>query len=179
MARLSDAADALQGKGKKILEEMTARRGKMPKGPYVPLMHHPELARHIERLGYYLKFEATLPRNVYQFVVLSIAARFNAGFVWADHLGPARESGLPEDIIEALRAKDTEAVTGDYAAVAEAMEYVLSYRSIPDGLQQELTETYGVAGVIEIVVLCGFYQLIGEVNASFDVPPPSEIINRP
>jgi glyoxylate carboligase len=66
------------------------------------------------------------------------------------------------------------AITGGYAAVAEAMEYVLSYRSIPDKLQQELAGMYGVTGVIEIVVLCGFYQLIGEVNASFDVPLPPE-----
>jgi 4-carboxymuconolactone decarboxylase len=172
MARFSDVSDTLQGEGKSILAEMTARRGKKPAGPYIPLMHHPELARHIERLGYFLKFEATLPRNVYQFVVLSIAARFNAEFVWADHLGPARESGLPEDIIKALQARNAGAITGDYAAVAGAIEYVLSYRSIPDGLQQELAGAYGVAGVIEIVVLCGFYQLIGEINASFDVPLP-------
>ncbi|MDD5007246.1 MAG: hypothetical protein PHU49_03550 [Syntrophorhabdaceae bacterium] len=137
-------------------------------------MHHPELARHIERPGYYLKFAATLPRDVYQFVVLSIAARFNNEFEWADHVGPARQSGLPEDIIEAIRTKHTGAITGGYAAVAEAMEYVLSYRSIPDKLQRELAGMYGMAGVIEIVVLCGFYQLIGEVNASFGVPLPPE-----
>jgi 4-carboxymuconolactone decarboxylase len=137
-------------------------------------MHHPELARHIERPGYYLKFAATLPRDVYQFAVLSIAARLNAEFEWADHVGPARQSGLPEDIIEALRTKNTETITGGYAAVAEAMKYVLSYRSIPDKLQRELAGMYGMAGVIEIVVLCGFYQLIGEVNASFDAPLPPQ-----
>jgi 4-carboxymuconolactone decarboxylase len=174
MARLSDISETLQGEEKRILDEMIARRERKPGGPYVPLLHHPELACHIERLGYYLKFEATLPRDVYQFVVLSIAARFNAEFEWADHEMPARQSGLPEDIIEALRTKNAGAITGGYASVAEAMEHILGYRSIPDRLQQELTGMYGITGVIEIVILCGFYQLIGEVNASFDVPLPSE-----
>jgi 4-carboxymuconolactone decarboxylase len=161
----------LQGKAKDILDEMTARRGRKPGGPYVPLMHHPELARHVERLGYFLKFEGTLPRDVYQFIVLSIAARFNARFEWADHIEPAREAGLPENIIEAIKAGSTEALSGDYGAVTWAIGSILDYRSIPDGLQQRLIETYGEEGLIEIVVLCGFYQLIGEVNASFDVAP--------
>lgn len=172
MSRLSDISDSLAGEEKKALEEMASRRGKKPSGPYIPLMHHPELARLIERLGYYLKFEATLPRDIYQFVVLSIAARFNAEFEWADHVGPARRSGLPEHIVEALKAKKHETIDGDYALVSEMMEHVLGYNSIPAGLQQKLAGMYGIKGVIEIVVLCGFYQLIGEVNAGFDVPLP-------
>jgi len=50
------------------------------------------------------------------------------------------------------------------------MELVMSYRSIPDKLQARIVELYGIKGLIEIVVLCGFYGLIGMVNTSFDVP---------
>jgi hypothetical protein len=59
-----------------LYEKMSARRktkGEGFGGPYLALLNHPELARRIEELGFFLKFEGTLPRTIYQFIVLSIA----------------------------------------------------------------------------------------------------------
>ena len=55
-------------------------------GPYAALMNHPQLCEKIEDLGYYLKFQGHLPRDVYQFVVLFVARRTGADFEWADHV---------------------------------------------------------------------------------------------
>jgi hypothetical protein len=46
-----------------LYEKMAARRkshGKGFGGPYLALLNHPELARRIEELGFFLKFEGTL-----------------------------------------------------------------------------------------------------------------------
>jgi 4-carboxymuconolactone decarboxylase len=53
-------------------------------GPYAALMNHPKLCQKIEELGYYLKFEGHLAREVYQFVVLSVARETRTAFVWVD-----------------------------------------------------------------------------------------------
>ena len=61
-----------------LYETMAARRkakGEGFGGPYVALLNHPELARRIEELGFFLKFEGTLPRTIYQFIVLTHRAR--------------------------------------------------------------------------------------------------------
>jgi len=47
---------------------------------------------------------------------------------------------------------------------------VLSFCVIPGGLQQELEGMLGTKGVVELVVICGFYQIMGMVNTAFDVP---------
>ena len=68
-AKLSPAAHAL-------FEQIAAKRkarGEGFGGPYVALFNHPELARRIEELGFFLKFEGVLPRPAYQFIVLSVA----------------------------------------------------------------------------------------------------------
>src|SRR6266545_1221950 len=75
-AKFSAAAQALYG-------EISARRkarGEGFGGPYLALLNHPELARRIEELGFFLKFEGALARTVYQFIVLSIARATGAGF---------------------------------------------------------------------------------------------------
>jgi 4-carboxymuconolactone decarboxylase len=171
MARLPDPTTSLTGTDRDIYERMLEARqsqGTGIYGPYTALLNHPELAERIERLGYYLKFQSILPRDVYQFVVLAFARRVGVEFEWVDHIGPARKAGLAEEIISAL-----ESGRGDlpepYATINHCMEMVMSYRSIPGALQARIVELYGIKGLIEIVVLCGLYGLIGMVNTSFDV----------
>ena len=75
-SKLSAAARAL-------FAEMAAKRkerGEHFGGPYIDLLNHPELARRIEELGFFLKFEGVLPRPVYQFIVLSVAHATGAAF---------------------------------------------------------------------------------------------------
>jgi 4-carboxymuconolactone decarboxylase len=172
MARLPDPTATLAGKDRDIYERMLAARksqGTGIYGPYTALLNHPELAERIEQLGYYLKFESVLPRDVYQFVVLSFAKRVAVEFEWVDHIGPARKAGLKEEIIAALESGSGE-IPEPYATIGRCMDIVMSYQSIPDALQSRIVELYGVKGQIEIVVLCGLYSLIGMVNMSFDVP---------
>src|SRR6266481_5947928 len=72
-----------------LYETMAARRkgrGEGFGGPYLALLNHPELARRIEELGFFLKFEGALSRPIYQFIVLSIARATGAGFEWQDHI---------------------------------------------------------------------------------------------
>jgi hypothetical protein len=33
-----------------------------------------------------------------------------------------------------------------------------------------MIELHGVQGLIEVVTLCGFYQMVGEITQAFDVP---------
>ena len=68
-AKFSSAARALY-------DEISARRkahGEGFGGPYLALLNHPELAKRVEQLGFFLKFEGVLPRPAYQFIVMTIS----------------------------------------------------------------------------------------------------------
>ena len=175
MAALPDPTATLTGEGRRIYEHIKARlaaRGVDHLGPYLPLLHHPELARDIEELGYYYKFEAELPRDVYQFIVLTFARRSGVTFIWEDHVAAARKAGLPEAVIDAIRL-GAATFAAPYDLVAETTGYAFACRSIPEALQNEVIAKFGVKGLIEIVTLCGFYTMIGMVNGCFDVPLPT------
>jgi 4-carboxymuconolactone decarboxylase len=176
MAALPDPTATLEGEGRAIYEDILARRkakGVDHLGPYVPLLNHPQLAKLIERLGYYYKFESKLPRDVYQFVVLVSANRSGVAFEWADHIAAARAAGLSDDLIHGI-----ESGARDFAApfdmVHQLVDCASSYRSIPSALQDAAIAKFGLHGLIEIVTLCGFYALMGVVNGCFDVPLPHQ-----
>jgi 4-carboxymuconolactone decarboxylase len=175
MSRLPDLTRELTGKAKDIYDNMLAKRkaqGTGLRGLYIPLMNHPELAQHIEQLGYYLKFDGKLRRDAYQFIVLSMARRIGVAFEWEDHLTPAREAGLSDSLIESILKSDRASIPHPYSVIFDIMDVVLEFKSIPESLQNEMIQLYGVQGVLEVVTLCGFYQTVGEITQAFDVPLP-------
>src|SRR6267378_1424147 len=110
MTVLDMNAAELPAEGRALYEIMAARRkvkGEGFGGPYLALLNHPELARRVEELGFFLKFEGSLPRTIYQFIVLSIARATGAGFEWHDHIAHARAAGLPEEVIECIGSQRT------------------------------------------------------------------------
>jgi 4-carboxymuconolactone decarboxylase len=155
VAQLSPAAQSLYA-------TMAVRRktkGEGFGGPYLALLNHPELARRVEELGFFLKFEGALPRTVYQFIVLTIARATGAAFEWHDHIAHARA------------AAHTAALPQPYALAHAILQKTMAWQVVPDDLQAQAVTAWGKHGLVEIVVLSGFYQMFAAINQGFDIRP--------
>ena len=168
VATLPAAAQAL-------FDQMAARRqskGEHFGGPYIALLNHPELARRVEELGFFLKFEGALPRTIYQFIVLTIARGTGAAYEWHDHIAHARAAGLPDDVIDGIGSDRAAALPQPYALVHAILEKTTRWRVVPDELQAQAAAQWGKHGLVEIVVVSGFYQMFAAINQGFDIRPP-------
>ena len=162
---------ALPADAQALFATMAARRkakGEGFGGPYLALLNHPELARRVEELGFFLKFEGALPRTIYQFIVLTIARATGAAFEWQDHIAHARAAGLPEDVIDCIGSARTGALPKPYALAHAILEKTMAWQAVPDELQARAAAEWGKHGLVEIVVLSGFYQMFAAVNQGFD-----------
>jgi 4-carboxymuconolactone decarboxylase len=149
-------------------------RGEGFGGPYIALLNHPELARRIEELGFFLKFEGVLPRPAYQFIVLSVAKATGAAFEWHDHVEHALAAGLPQDVVDAIGSGRTENLPQPYALLRAILAKTLAWQPVPDDLQARVVTEWGAEGLVEVVVLSGFYQMFAAINQGFDIRPPTE-----
>ena len=43
---------------------------------------------------------------------------------------------------------------------------------LPDDLQAQAAAQWGKQGLVEVVVLSGFYELFAAINQGFDIKPP-------
>ena len=173
MARLPDILGALPPAAQKVYDRITAKRGRIG-GPYVPLMHHPALAEPLANLGEYLRFGSTLPGDLRELAILITARHVAQPFEWVMHAPVALKEGLPADIIEHVRARgDFSTLPARYVRAARVVEHVLARESVPQTLQDQMEQEVGVTGVVELVVLAGYYQTIAAVLFAFDVPLPS------
>ncbi|HEY8902758.1 MAG TPA: carboxymuconolactone decarboxylase family protein [Chthoniobacterales bacterium] len=178
MATLPFDPDKLSDADRTLYENLAERRkqqGAPFGGPYLALMNYPHLCKRIEDLGFYLKFQGRLPREVYQFIVLSVARHCGAAFEWADHVEHARAAGVPEAVIESLHSQGAEGMfSAPYALVARILAHTLPWKNVPEDIQNAAIETYGTDGFIEIVVVSGFYQMFSAINQGFDIQPKAQ-----
>lgn len=172
MARLPDILGSLDPAAQKVYERIVAKRGKV-RGPYIPLMHHPALAEHVGDLGEYLRFDATLPGDIRELAILITARHVAQPFEWVMHAPVGTREGLPDDVVELIRSRgDLSALPARYVRAARVVQHVLARESVPPRLQDEIQQEVGVAGLVELVVLAGYYQAIAAVLFAFDVPLP-------
>jgi 4-carboxymuconolactone decarboxylase len=172
MARLPDVLGALDPDAQKVYERIAAKRGKI-RGPYVPLMHHPALAEQVGGLGEYLRFDATLPGDLRELAILITARHVSQPYEWVAHAPIGKKEGLPDDVIERVRARgDLAALPARYVRAARVVQHVLARESVPQLLQDQIQQEVGATGLVELVVLAGYYQAIAAVLFAFDVPLP-------
>jgi 4-carboxymuconolactone decarboxylase len=60
-----------------------------------------------------------------------------------------------------------------YALVHAILEKTMAWQIVPDDLQVQAITQWGKRGLVEIVVLSGFYQMFAAINQGFDIRPPS------
>ncbi len=171
MSKLPDPVPQLQGQDLALYEALKAKRGHID-GMYRTLLNHPELTKHVSDLGTYLRFGSTLEGHIREFIILTSAHRLNADYEWVKHLQPAAQAGLPEEIISAI--KNNQSLPDPYLTLASAIEYPLNLQNIPVALQTQLIKMLSVKGLLEFVILVGFYRMIAGVITSFDVPLPPD-----
>jgi 4-carboxymuconolactone decarboxylase len=155
-----------------LYHEMKARRkahGEEFGGPYLALLNHPALARRVEELGFFLKFEGVLPRPVYQFIVLTVAHFTNAIFEWEDHIQHALTAGLSREVIDAIELDRVEALPQPYLLLQEILTKTMRWQTVSDDLQARAAMEWGREGLVEIIVLSGFYQMFAAVNQGFGI----------
>ncbi|MFZ0125874.1 MAG: carboxymuconolactone decarboxylase family protein [Xanthobacteraceae bacterium] len=168
-SKLSPAAQSLYAQ----ISAKRKARGEGFGGPYVALLNHPELARRVEDLGFYLKFEGVLPRPIYQFIVLSVAHATGATYEWHDHVQHALAAGLSPALVDGIAAGKADALPQPYDLVQEILAQTTTWQVVPDELEARAVAQWGREGLVEIVVVSGFYQMFAAINQGFDIHPPA------
>ena len=145
MARLPDPTGAPDPEAHFLYKQLEAKRGRID-GMYLSLLNHPELTRHVSDLGTFLRFGAgTLPAAVRELIILWLARQVGAAYEWVKHEPPARAAGLPDAVINALRAgQKPPDLDETQQAALQVAKCALELHSIPAEVQETLVAQVGL-----------------------------------
>lgn len=142
-------------------------------GPFDVWLTSPELAKRLVDLGSFFRFRTSVQRRYVELAILVTGAHWQAQFEWWAHEPMARQAGVPEAVIAAIKAGAVPVCTdvGDKAAYALAKELHADHQVAPATF--ELAKAaFGERGVAELIGLCGFYGLVSMTLNGFDVDLP-------
>jgi 4-carboxymuconolactone decarboxylase len=142
-------------------------------GPFNAFLHLPALGKHWSGIGEALRFRTTIDRRLFELAILVIAVDWRSGHEWAAHARLAREAGVEDSAIHALRhGERPELIKADEKAVYDFVQQLVAERSVGDETYRNLLSIIGEAQLVELVNAIGYYVALAAMLNAFSVHPP-------
>jgi 4-carboxymuconolactone decarboxylase len=152
--------DTASEEQRRVAEEIKSGPRKAVIGPFIPLLHAPELARRIQKVGEYLRFESSLPKDILECAVITVARRWRSSFEWKIHSDLAAKAGVPVAVIAAIEwDADVQRVPAPYRLVIAFCRESLLTGDVGEEFR-EAQALYGYQGVLELLTICGYYSTL-------------------
>jgi 4-carboxymuconolactone decarboxylase len=144
------------------------------RGPFVALLHNPELAERIQRLGEHLRYRTAIPSDLLELAILVTSRRWTCQFEWYAHSRLAQKAGLPDAIIDEVAAgRRPSGMTADQALVHDFAAALHDGAHVTDAVFDPVASRFGRAGALDLVALCGYYALLAMVLNVAQTPLPA------
>lgn len=144
-------------------EFMKTRNSKALPGPFIALLRSPNFINLASNMGIWTR-QTSLPPRLFEFVVIITSRELTQNFEWRGHAASALTGGLTRDIVDAvadgrrpLRMAEDEEIVYDFTTE------LLKNKGVSDATYARTVAKFGERGVIDIIGISGYYNLIGLV----------------
>jgi len=135
--------------------------------------NNPEMHRGFASLSGRVHSASHLPDRVRELAVLRIAALLGAEFEWNSHAPRARDIGISELELQALRRGEIDAFEPSEAAVIR-FAVAVEERTVDDVLWREVAAYYDATALLDLTMLVAFYGLASRLVLALDINDDSE-----
>lgn len=175
MARIEPIPmDQMTSVQKRINDEIAGTRGGgAAKGPFALWLRTPELADKANAFGSYLRHQTSVPQNLVELAVLTIARAYNAQYEWHAHIATWRKLGLDAEIAEAIKVGKKPSLKTDEDKIVYAITKMITEEKELDEQTYAKSKTIlGEQMTLELVTIIGFYTMVAIVLIAFQVDIP-------
>jgi 4-carboxymuconolactone decarboxylase len=120
-----------------------------------------------------LRNQSSLPKKVQELAMLVTARALDCQHIWNAHAASARQAGVPDALVTALRDRQAlPALAPDEAAVVHYGQEFFRTHRVSAGVFQAAQEQFGRQGVVELSLVMGNYSLLALLINAFDTDLP-------
>jgi 4-carboxymuconolactone decarboxylase len=170
------APEAMTPAQRKAAEDIVAGPRGGLRGPFQAWLRSPELAGRLQRVGEYLRFSSSVPRRLNELAILITARAWDAQYEWYAHHRLALEAGLDpavaQDVAEGRRPRS---MKPDEAIVYDFCTELRTTRRVSDAVLTRAIELLGDQGVIDLIGVSGYYDVVSMTLNVAEVPLPQAV----
>ena len=170
MARLPEVRrEDLSTENQAIYDEIAESRGTV-RGPYTMLIHSPKLAARMAATGDYVRFSSGFSKALRGVAILATAREISNQYEFTAHAGLARQAGVTESTMDALKdGNSTENTSPDEAKVMNFVRDLLRDRRVSDATFDAVKDRFGVQRTVDLTGIIGHYLSVGQVINAFEL----------
>jgi 4-carboxymuconolactone decarboxylase len=158
-----------------VAAEITAGPRGEVRGPFIALIHNPELASHVQRLGEHLRWKGKLPPKLKELAVLVTARRWTCQHEWVMHSKLALEKGLAKEAVDAISAGREPQLSAEEREVYTFCKELHATGRAGDAAFAAIEKRYGLEGALELIALNGYYSMMAMVLNTAGLPLPGNV----
>ena len=152
-----------------VYDSIVASRGVVG-GPFLALLHSPELAQRTAHLGSYVRFESSLDRQLIELAALATARELDCKHEWIAHANHAQKAGIPLETIRAIQQKkEPEHFSSEDAQIISYVQELLRSHRASEATFQALYARLGEKGLVELTATIGYYAMLACTLNAFDL----------
>ena len=158
--------------GQAVWDEIETSRGGVAPN-YAALLNNPQASGAMAGLGGYARYETSLDPRIKALAVLTAAREACGHYVWTVNQPAAKAAGLSDEVIAAIR--EYRAPTGldeNDASIVQFMLEILRQHRVSDATFEAVRAMVGDAGVVDILVVTGYYHTLAHCLQALDVDLP-------
>ena len=145
------------------------------RGPFSMLLHSPKLAERILPLVTFFRDDSVVDAKIRSIAILSAVCEREAAYVWSAQVGAARRNGLPEDVIDLLRAKGDPAKLGDEEReVVTYVRQLMRTNRVDQAAFDALKKRHDAQWMVELTAVANYFAMLSGVVNAFEVPAPPD-----
>jgi len=167
--------DQMNPAQREVAAEITAGPRGEVRGPFIALIHNPELASKVQRLGEHLRWKGKLPPKLKELAVLVTARRWTCQHEWVMHSKLALEGGLSREAVDAIAQNREPKLSEEEQAVYEFCREVHATGRAGDAVFAAIQKRFGLDGALELIALTGYYSMMAMVLNTAGLPLPGNV----
>jgi 4-carboxymuconolactone decarboxylase len=144
-------------------------------GPFNAWLRSPELADRLQKVGEYVRFNTSLEKRLNEMAIIMTAQYWGSQYEWYAHAPLAIKAGLDPDVVAALGAGNKpEKMKDDEALVWEFTTQLRRDHGVNDAIYAKAVEKFGENGVMDLVAVNGYYDVVSMTLNVARVSPPAD-----
>ena len=123
-----------------------------------------------------LNYASTLPpERLKELAIITAAREANNDYVWTAHERLARQQGVTDPIIQAIRSRTAPGgLSGDDAAVVRFTKELLTTHEIADATFNTMHQKLGNKGVMDLILLVLYYHSLAHALQAVKLEMPAD-----
>lgn len=134
------------------------------------MLNSPGATDVVSSVGEYIRFKSNLSPAIREIATLTIARENENDYEWTQHLPIARQVGIPDRVIDAIR--DGQAPIGipeDEGVIVQAAKELKNDGALSESTFQAIETLLGPEQTVDLIVLVGYYTLLSGLIRSLGV----------